>query len=80
MLTCSDTCKKYSGRFIPFIGIDLRRGPGAVKVLLLRKAVKQYGFRGNGEIVTTLWRTPPNDHTQRPTLITKPVALWASRS
>jgi predicted TIM-barrel fold metal-dependent hydrolase len=49
----------FPGRFINFAGIDVRRG--AAGVPLLEKAVKEYGFRGCGEIVTTLWQTPPDD-------------------
>jgi predicted TIM-barrel fold metal-dependent hydrolase len=49
----------FPGRFINFAGIDVRRG--AAGVPLLEKAVKEYGFRGCGEIVTTLWLTPPDD-------------------
>ena len=59
MTSCAESCKKHPGRFIPFIGIDVRRGKDAPK--LFEKAVKQYGFRGAGEIVGTLWQTKPND-------------------
>jgi predicted TIM-barrel fold metal-dependent hydrolase len=49
----------FPGRFINFAGIDVRRG--AAGVPLLEKAVKEHGFAGCGEIVTTLWQTPPDD-------------------
>lgn len=49
----------YPDRFIFFAGIDTRRGKSGIP--LLEKAVKQYGFRGCGEIVTTLWQTRPDD-------------------
>jgi predicted TIM-barrel fold metal-dependent hydrolase len=49
----------FPGRFVNFAGIDVRRG--AAGVPLLEKAVNEYGFRGCGEIVTTLWQTPPDD-------------------
>ena len=77
MLTCSDTCKKYSGRFIPFIGIDLRRGPGADERLERRSSNTVFAATGKSSLRCGA-RHPTI--TQRPTLITKPVALWASRS
>lgn len=56
---CAALCDGHPGRFIPFAGIDVRRGKAGTR--LLEKAVKQYGFRGCGEIVTTLWHTRPDD-------------------
>ncbi len=51
--------EQFPGRFVNFAGIDLRRG--AAGVPLLEKAVKEHGFKGCGEITTTLWQTPPDD-------------------
>lgn len=52
-------CEKRPGRFVPFAAIDVRRGKEGVK--LFEKAVKQYGFKGYGELVGTLWQTKPNN-------------------
>ncbi len=52
-------CKKHPGRFVPFAGIDVRRGKDGVK--MFEKAVTQYGFKGFGELVGTLWQTKLNN-------------------
>ena len=54
-----ELCRKYPGRFHPFAAIDVRRGKEGVR--LFEKAVKQYGFKGYGELVGTLWQTKPNN-------------------
>lgn len=54
-----ELCKKHPGRFIPFVAIDVRRGAEGVK--LFEKAVRQFGFKGYGELVGTLWQTKPNN-------------------
>jgi predicted TIM-barrel fold metal-dependent hydrolase len=59
MAQCAELCQKHPGRLIPYAGIDVRRGKEGTK--LLEQAVKEFGFQGCGEIVTTLWRTRPND-------------------
>lgn len=62
LAACAEVCQNHPGRFIPFAAIDMRRGPSGVA--LLERAVKEYGFQGCGEIVTTLWQTKPNDRSR----------------
>ena len=57
--SCSKICEKHPNRFIPFIGIDVRREKEGLPLLEL--AVKDFGFQGAGEFITTMWRTKPND-------------------
>lgn len=59
MAACAETCKNHPGRFVPFIGIDIRRGKDGAK--LLETAITKYGFRGAGEIVGHMWHTMPDD-------------------
>jgi predicted TIM-barrel fold metal-dependent hydrolase len=59
LAVAAQVSQHFPGRFINFAGIDVRRG--AAGVPLLERAVKEHGFAGCGEIVTTLWQTPPDD-------------------
>jgi predicted TIM-barrel fold metal-dependent hydrolase len=59
MAAAARVAGQFPGRFVNFAGIDVRRG--AAGVPLLEKAVREHGFRGCGENVTTLWQTPPDD-------------------
>jgi predicted TIM-barrel fold metal-dependent hydrolase len=59
LAAASEVAKQLPGRYINFAGIDVRRG--AAGVPLLEKAVNEHGFKGCGEIVTTLWQTRPDN-------------------
>lgn len=56
---CAELKELYPGRFEMFCGIDPRRGRAGVP--LFERAVSEYGALGLGEMISTQWRTMPND-------------------
>ena len=56
---CAGLKERFPDRFEMFAGVDPRRGRAGVK--LFERAVVEFGALGLGEMVSTQWRTMPND-------------------